>query len=141
MEDETTLPFILAADKAYTDVSREDQKFSASRCYLVSLYYLKEIAFNDRSTSLNIIGGFNGTVKCACVLQTTDKEAPGLIRMQSLAYLSGFPSSFKETEQLRVKLPSVITNKIKQVRQPSHVMLTAVVKESGEFGEERFFLF
>ncbi|XP_068573448.1 N-acetylglucosamine-1-phosphotransferase subunits alpha/beta [Cebidichthys violaceus] len=67
------------ADKAYTDVSREDQKFSVSRCYL-----------------------------------TTDKEAPGLIRMQSLAYLSGFPATFKETEQLRVKLPSVITNKINQ---------------------------
>uniref|UniRef100_A0A4W6FEX2 N-acetylglucosamine-1-phosphotransferase subunits alpha/beta n=1 Tax=Lates calcarifer TaxID=8187 RepID=A0A4W6FEX2_LATCA len=48
------------------------------------------------------------------VLQTADKEAPGLIRMQALAYLSGFPASFKETEQLRVKLPSVITNKIKQ---------------------------
>lgn len=45
---------------------------------------------------------------------TTDKEAPGLIRMQSLAYLSGFPASFKETEQLRVKLPAVITSKIKQ---------------------------
>ncbi|KAA8580299.1 hypothetical protein FQN60_005834, partial [Etheostoma spectabile] len=45
---------------------------------------------------------------------TTDKEAPGLIRMQSLAYLSGFPATFKETEQLRVKLPSVITSKIKQ---------------------------
>ncbi|XP_041833784.1 N-acetylglucosamine-1-phosphotransferase subunits alpha/beta isoform X2 [Melanotaenia boesemani] len=67
------------ADKAYTDVSRETNKFSVSRCYL-----------------------------------TTDKEAPGLIRMQSLAYLSGFPASFKETEQLRVKLPSVITSKIKQ---------------------------
>lgn len=67
------------ADKAYTDVCREDHKFSVSRCYL-----------------------------------TTDKEAPGLIRMQALAYLSGFPASFKETEQLRVKLPSVITNKIKQ---------------------------
>uniref|UniRef100_A0AAZ3RXT1 N-acetylglucosamine-1-phosphotransferase subunits alpha/beta n=1 Tax=Oncorhynchus tshawytscha TaxID=74940 RepID=A0AAZ3RXT1_ONCTS len=45
---------------------------------------------------------------------TTDKEAPGLVRMQSLAYLSGFPASFKETEQLRVKLPSVVTGKIKQ---------------------------
>ncbi|XP_071391570.1 N-acetylglucosamine-1-phosphotransferase subunits alpha/beta isoform X1 [Centroberyx affinis] len=45
---------------------------------------------------------------------TTDKEAPGLVRMQSLAYLSGFPASFKETEQLRVKLPSVVTSKIKQ---------------------------
>lgn len=67
------------ADKAFTDVSKEEQKFSVSRCYL-----------------------------------TTDKEAPGLIRMQSLAYLSGFPASYKETEQLRVKLPSVITTKIKQ---------------------------
>uniref|UniRef100_A0A8D3DI27 N-acetylglucosamine-1-phosphotransferase subunits alpha/beta n=1 Tax=Scophthalmus maximus TaxID=52904 RepID=A0A8D3DI27_SCOMX len=46
--------------------------------------------------------------------KTTDKEAPGLIRMQALAYLSGFPATYKETEQLRVKLPSVITNKIKQ---------------------------
>ncbi|XP_047245419.1 N-acetylglucosamine-1-phosphotransferase subunits alpha/beta isoform X1 [Girardinichthys multiradiatus] len=45
---------------------------------------------------------------------TTDKEAPGLIHMQSLAYLSGFPSSIKDTEQLRVKLPSAITSKIKQ---------------------------
>ncbi|XP_056133052.1 N-acetylglucosamine-1-phosphotransferase subunits alpha/beta [Lampris incognitus] len=45
---------------------------------------------------------------------TADKEAPGLVRMQTLAYLSGFPASFKETEQLRVKLPSVITSKIKQ---------------------------
>lgn len=44
-----------------------------------------------------------------------DKEAPGLIRMHSLAYLSGFPASFKETEQLRVKLPSAVTSKIKQV--------------------------
>nr|XP_019947673.1 PREDICTED: N-acetylglucosamine-1-phosphotransferase subunits alpha/beta-like [Paralichthys olivaceus] len=68
------------ADKAFTDVSREEQKFTVSRCYL-----------------------------------TTDKEAPGLIRMQTLAYLSGFPASYKETEQLRVKLPSVITNKIKQL--------------------------
>ncbi|XP_034019072.1 N-acetylglucosamine-1-phosphotransferase subunits alpha/beta [Thalassophryne amazonica] len=68
------------ANKAYTDVSREEQKFSVSRCYL-----------------------------------TTDKEAPGLIRMQSLAYLSGFPASFKETDQLRPKLPSVITTKIKQI--------------------------
>ncbi|CAG02433.1 unnamed protein product, partial [Tetraodon nigroviridis] len=46
---------------------------------------------------------------------TTDKEAPGLIRMHSLAYLSGFPASFKETEQLRVKLPTAVTNKISQL--------------------------
>ncbi|XP_051974292.1 N-acetylglucosamine-1-phosphotransferase subunits alpha/beta [Xyrauchen texanus] len=47
---------------------------------------------------------------------TTDKEAPGLVRMHTLAYLSGFPSSLKETEQLRVKLPSVVTGKIKQLQ-------------------------
>ncbi|XP_077401631.1 N-acetylglucosamine-1-phosphotransferase subunits alpha/beta isoform X1 [Vanacampus margaritifer] len=45
---------------------------------------------------------------------TTDKEAPGLIRMQTLAYLSGFPGSFKETEQLRAKLPSFVTDQIKR---------------------------
>ncbi|KAJ8379042.1 hypothetical protein AAFF_G00231330 [Aldrovandia affinis] len=47
---------------------------------------------------------------------TTDKEAPGLVRMQTLAYLSGFPPSLKETEQLRVKLPSAVTSKIKQLQ-------------------------
>uniref|UniRef100_A0A3Q1J237 N-acetylglucosamine-1-phosphotransferase subunits alpha/beta n=1 Tax=Anabas testudineus TaxID=64144 RepID=A0A3Q1J237_ANATE len=57
------------------------------------------------------------------VLQTTDKEAPGLIRMQTLAYMSGFPTSFKETEQLRVKLPSVITNKIKQLYSEASIAL------------------
>ncbi|XP_066525659.1 N-acetylglucosamine-1-phosphotransferase subunits alpha/beta [Hoplias malabaricus] len=47
---------------------------------------------------------------------TTDKDAPSLVRIQTLAYLSGFPASFKGTEQLRVKLPSVVTNKIKQLQ-------------------------
>lgn len=50
------------------------------------------------------------------LLQTTDKEAPGLVRMHTMAYLSGFPGSLKETEQLRVKLPAVVTSKIKQVK-------------------------
>jgi len=49
--------------------------------------------------------------------QTTDKEAPGLVRMHTMAYLSGFPGSLKETEQLRVKLPAVVTSKIKQVKR------------------------
>ncbi|MEQ2168330.1 hypothetical protein GOODEAATRI_013189 [Goodea atripinnis] len=57
---------------------------------------------------------------------TTDKEAPGLIHMQSLAYLSGFPSSIKDTEQLRVKLPSAITSKIKQVGQTQLLLPVAV---------------
>ncbi|XP_036432578.1 N-acetylglucosamine-1-phosphotransferase subunits alpha/beta [Colossoma macropomum] len=47
---------------------------------------------------------------------TTDKDAPSLVRIQTLAYLSGFPASFKETEQLRIKLPSVVTGKIKQLQ-------------------------
>lgn len=47
---------------------------------------------------------------------TTDKEAPGLVRMHTLAYLSGFPASLKETEQLRVKLPAIVTSKTKQLQ-------------------------
>ncbi|XP_035376121.1 N-acetylglucosamine-1-phosphotransferase subunits alpha/beta [Electrophorus electricus] len=47
---------------------------------------------------------------------TTDKEAPGLVRVQTLAFLSGFPASFKGTEQLRVKLPTALTSKIKQLQ-------------------------
>ncbi|MBN3289511.1 GNPTA phosphotransferase, partial [Polypterus senegalus] len=45
---------------------------------------------------------------------TSDKDAPGVVLMQNLAFLSGFPSSFKETEQLRLKLPQIITSKIEQ---------------------------
>ncbi|XP_053318720.1 N-acetylglucosamine-1-phosphotransferase subunits alpha/beta [Spea bombifrons] len=44
---------------------------------------------------------------------TTDKEAPGLVLMQDLAFLSGFPASLKETEQLRAKLPENLSSKIK----------------------------
>ncbi|KAG9339879.1 hypothetical protein JZ751_022192 [Albula glossodonta] len=54
---------------------------------------------------------------------TTDKEAPGLVRMQGLAYLSGFPPSFKETEQLRIKLPSTVTSKIKQLYSEASIAL------------------
>ncbi|XP_076015050.1 N-acetylglucosamine-1-phosphotransferase subunits alpha/beta [Genypterus blacodes] len=87
------------ADKAYTDVSKEEHKFSVARCYL-----------------------------------TTDKEAPGLIHMQTLAYLSGFPASFKETEQLRVKLPAAITNKIKQFQLYSEASIALLhLKSSQDF--------
>ncbi|XP_069485998.1 N-acetylglucosamine-1-phosphotransferase subunits alpha/beta isoform X2 [Ambystoma mexicanum] len=44
---------------------------------------------------------------------TTDKEAPGLVLMQHLAFLTGFPAKFKETEQLRRKLPENLSSKIK----------------------------
>uniref|UniRef100_A0A8C0R799 N-acetylglucosamine-1-phosphotransferase subunits alpha/beta n=1 Tax=Canis lupus dingo TaxID=286419 RepID=A0A8C0R799_CANLU len=45
--------------------------------------------------------------------QTTDKEVPGLVLMQDLAFLSGFPLSFKETNQLKTKLPENLSSKIK----------------------------
>ncbi|KAM9846113.1 N-acetylglucosamine-1-phosphotransferase subunits alpha/beta [Aulostomus maculatus] len=61
---------------------------------------------------------------------TTDKEAPGLIHMQALAYLSGFPGSFKETEQLRVKLPAVITDKIKQFELYSEASIALLYLKS-----------
>ncbi|XP_061920769.1 N-acetylglucosamine-1-phosphotransferase subunits alpha/beta isoform X2 [Entelurus aequoreus] len=65
---------------------------------------------------------------------TTDKEAPGLIRMQTLAYLSGFPGSFKETEQLRAKLPSFVTDKIKQFELYSEASIALLhLKSSQDF--------
>ncbi|XP_057598422.1 N-acetylglucosamine-1-phosphotransferase subunits alpha/beta isoform X3 [Hippopotamus amphibius kiboko] len=44
---------------------------------------------------------------------TTDKEVPGLVLMQDLAFLSGFPPTFKETKQLKTKLPENLSSKIK----------------------------
>ncbi|NXI26509.1 GNPTA phosphotransferase, partial [Sterrhoptilus dennistouni] len=44
---------------------------------------------------------------------TTDKEVPGLVLMQDLAILSGFPATFKETNQLRTKLPERLASKVK----------------------------
>ncbi|KAM9582192.1 N-acetylglucosamine-1-phosphotransferase subunits alpha/beta isoform 1-T1 [Guaruba guarouba] len=44
---------------------------------------------------------------------TTDKEVPGLVLMQDLAFLSGFPATFKETNQLRSKLPESLASKVK----------------------------
>ncbi|NXY28053.1 GNPTA phosphotransferase, partial [Pomatorhinus ruficollis] len=44
---------------------------------------------------------------------TTDKEVPGLVLMQDLAILSGFPATFKETNQLRTKLPESLASKVK----------------------------
>lgn len=44
---------------------------------------------------------------------TTDKEVPGLVLMQDLAFLSGFPPTFKETNQLKAKLPETLSSKIK----------------------------
>lgn len=67
---------------------------------------------------------------------TTDKEAPGLIRMQTLAYLSGFPASYKETEQLRAKLPSVITSKIKEFELYSEASIALLhLKSSQDFAD------
>ncbi|XP_037369675.1 N-acetylglucosamine-1-phosphotransferase subunits alpha/beta [Talpa occidentalis] len=44
---------------------------------------------------------------------TTDKEVPGLVLMQDLTFLSGFPPTFKETNQLKTKLPENLSSKIK----------------------------
>uniref|UniRef100_A0A8C8BEM1 N-acetylglucosamine-1-phosphotransferase subunits alpha/beta n=1 Tax=Otus sunia TaxID=257818 RepID=A0A8C8BEM1_9STRI len=39
-----------------------------------------------------------------------------LVLMQDLAFLSGFPATFKETNQLRTKLPESLASKVKLVR-------------------------
>ncbi|XP_038170948.1 N-acetylglucosamine-1-phosphotransferase subunits alpha/beta [Arvicola amphibius] len=56
-------------------------------------------------------GGSKQTVWRAYL--TTDKEVPGLVLMQDLAFLSGFPPTFKETSQLGTKLPENLSSKIK----------------------------
>uniref|UniRef100_A0A9J8DKQ1 N-acetylglucosamine-1-phosphotransferase subunits alpha/beta n=1 Tax=Cyprinus carpio carpio TaxID=630221 RepID=A0A9J8DKQ1_CYPCA len=60
------------------------------------------------------------------------KRAPGLVRMQTLAYLSGFPASLKETEQLRVKLPAVVTSKIKQLQLYSEASIALLHLNTAE---------
>ncbi|XP_066490212.1 N-acetylglucosamine-1-phosphotransferase subunits alpha/beta isoform X2 [Tiliqua scincoides] len=47
---------------------------------------------------------------------TTDKEVPGLVFMPDLVFLRGFPPSFKETNQLKTKLPENLASKIKQLQ-------------------------
>nr|XP_057919905.1 N-acetylglucosamine-1-phosphotransferase subunits alpha/beta-like isoform X2 [Doryrhamphus excisus] len=43
---------------------------------------------------------------------TTNKDPPDVIQIQTVAYLTGFVGSFKTSEELRDKLPAVITNNI-----------------------------
>ncbi|KAM3926344.1 N-acetylglucosamine-1-phosphotransferase subunits alpha/beta [Leptodactylus fuscus] len=47
---------------------------------------------------------------------TTDKDSPGLVLMQDLVFLSGFSSTFKDTNQLKAKLPEVLSSKIKRIQ-------------------------
>lgn len=58
-----------------------------------------------------------GELNLSLLFQTTDKEVPGLVLMQDLAFLSGFPPTFKETSQLKTKLPENLSSKIKLVRR------------------------
>uniref|UniRef100_A0A8C2DGI1 N-acetylglucosamine-1-phosphotransferase subunits alpha/beta n=1 Tax=Cyprinus carpio TaxID=7962 RepID=A0A8C2DGI1_CYPCA len=66
------------------------------------------------------------------LLKLMSKRAPGLVRMQTLAYLSGFPASLKETEQLRVKLPAVVTSKIKQLQLYSEASIALLHLNTAE---------
>ncbi|KAM4037761.1 N-acetylglucosamine-1-phosphotransferase subunits alpha/beta [Anomaloglossus baeobatrachus] len=47
---------------------------------------------------------------------TTDKDSPGLVLVQDLVFLSGFSSSFKDTNQLKSKLPENLSSKIKRIQ-------------------------
>ncbi|XP_072257234.1 N-acetylglucosamine-1-phosphotransferase subunits alpha/beta isoform X2 [Pyxicephalus adspersus] len=47
---------------------------------------------------------------------TTDKEAPGLVFMHDLVFLSGFSAKFKDTNQLKSKLPGSLSSRIKRVQ-------------------------
>ncbi|XP_069829526.1 N-acetylglucosamine-1-phosphotransferase subunits alpha/beta [Dendropsophus ebraccatus] len=47
---------------------------------------------------------------------TTDKDSPGLVLMSDLVFLSGFSSTFKDTNQLKTKLPESLSSKIKRIQ-------------------------
>ncbi|KAG8578368.1 hypothetical protein GDO81_010466 [Engystomops pustulosus] len=47
---------------------------------------------------------------------TTDKDSPGLVLMHDLVFLSGFSSTFKDTNQLKSKLPESLSSKIKRIQ-------------------------
>lgn len=47
---------------------------------------------------------------------TTDRDSPGLVLMQDLVFLSGFSSTFKDTNQLKTKLPESLSSKIKRIQ-------------------------
>uniref|UniRef100_A0A8C9TWP1 N-acetylglucosamine-1-phosphotransferase subunits alpha/beta n=1 Tax=Scleropages formosus TaxID=113540 RepID=A0A8C9TWP1_SCLFO len=87
---------------------KELPTFSAA---FTSAKHLQQVAKpRNPSTSVSIC------VTCDPCTKTPRLLTPGVVRLHSLAYLSGFPASIKETEQLRVKLPTVITSKIKQLQ-------------------------
>ena len=58
--------------------------------------------------------------------------------MQDLAFLSGFPLSFKETNQLKTKLPENLSSKIKLVRAQDTAMRMAHVIECMTFSVVHF---
>lgn len=67
---------------------------------------------------------------------TTDKDAPGLVRINTLAYLSGFPASLKETKQLEAKLPAAVSSKIKQIQLYSEASIALLhLNTAEEFNE------
>uniref|UniRef100_A0A4W3IHP4 N-acetylglucosamine-1-phosphotransferase subunits alpha/beta n=1 Tax=Callorhinchus milii TaxID=7868 RepID=A0A4W3IHP4_CALMI len=58
---------------------------------------------------------------------TTDKESPGSVLLPNFAFLSGFPGSCKEVEQLRAKLPLIVTSKMKQLQLYSEAGVALLV--------------
>lgn len=103
------LPSLFPSLSAAKELLQMNKPFHSSTSVTVVVFHLQA----DADKALTDMSREEKFSVSRCYL-TTDKEAPGLIRMQSLAYLSGFPGSFKETEQLRAKLPSAIINKINQ---------------------------
>ncbi|XP_019750611.1 N-acetylglucosamine-1-phosphotransferase subunits alpha/beta-like [Hippocampus comes] len=72
------------------------------------------VVFHSRADAEKALAGTLKIKKFSiskCYL-TTDKEAPGLIQMETLAYLTGFPQSYKVSEMLRGKLSPTVKSRI-----------------------------
>uniref|UniRef100_A0A3Q2XCP8 Uncharacterized protein n=1 Tax=Hippocampus comes TaxID=109280 RepID=A0A3Q2XCP8_HIPCM len=66
------------------------------------------VVFHSRADGKALMASPHGS----CAFQTTDKEAPGLVQMETLAYLTGFPQSYTVSEMLREKLSPTVKSRI-----------------------------
>ncbi|XP_019747944.1 N-acetylglucosamine-1-phosphotransferase subunits alpha/beta-like, partial [Hippocampus comes] len=72
------------------------------------------VVFHSRADAEKALAGTLKIEKFSiskCYL-TTDKEAPGLVQMETLAYLTGFPQSYTVSEMLREKLSPTVKSRI-----------------------------
>ncbi|XP_077401637.1 N-acetylglucosamine-1-phosphotransferase subunits alpha/beta-like isoform X2 [Vanacampus margaritifer] len=101
------LPLVLPSFSTAKSVLRLTKPLQPSDAVSVVVFHSQADAEKALTDTLN-----DHKFSIAECYLTTNKDAPGLFQMQTLAYLSGFSGSFNESQELRAKLPANITDKI-----------------------------